>query len=129
AIGVIWEGFGNALVDRGFPDSKVHALPNWVDADRYKPLDPSAAPPAWDTARPAFRIVYAGNMGLAQGLGNLLEAAARMPRDVNVRFVLIGDGVEAAALRADASRRQLSDVEVVPFPQPEAVPAVLAAAR
>src|SRR5262249_27160119 len=128
AIRVISEGIRNALLDRGGPESKVHVLPDWGDTRRLQPLDPSAATPAWDTARPAFRIVYAGNMGLAQGLGNLLEAAARMPRDVNVRFVLIGDGVEAAALRADASRRQLSNVEFVPFRQPEEMPAILAAA-
>lgn len=128
AIRVISEGFRTVLLDRGVPESKVHFLPNWVDTDRYKPLDASAATPVWDVDRPAFRVIYAGNMGLAQGLDNVLQAAARMPADANVRFVLIGDGVEADALRAEASRLQLANVEFVAFRKPEEMPAILAAA-
>jgi glycosyltransferase involved in cell wall biosynthesis len=128
AIRVISEGFRRVLLDRGVPASKVHFLPNWVDTERYRPLDGSAAHPVWNTDRPAFRIVYAGNMGLAQGLDNLLQAAARMPDVSEVRFVLIGDGVEADALRARAAQLQLSNVEFVSFRQPEEMPAILAAA-
>ena len=128
AIRVISEGFRRVLLDRGVPESKVHFLPNWVDTDRYKPLEASAAHPVWNLDRPAFRIVYAGNMGLAQGLGNVLQAAARMPAASHVRFVLIGDGVEAGALRAEAARLQLANVEFVAFRKPEEMPAILAAA-
>jgi glycosyltransferase involved in cell wall biosynthesis len=128
AIRVISEGFRGVLLSRGVPEGKVHFLPNWVDTDRYKPLDPADATPAWDTGRPAFRIVYAGNMGLAQGLDNVLQAAARLPAAAPVRFVLIGDGVEAETLRSTSERMGLSNVEFVPFRQPEEMPAILAAA-
>src|SRR5262249_59777869 len=67
AIRVISEGFRNALLDGGVPESKVHVLPNWVDTDRYKPLDPSAPTPAWDTARPALRLVLPVDRGLPAG--------------------------------------------------------------
>jgi len=128
AIRVISEGFRTALVSRGVPDSKVHLLPNWVDTDRYAPPDRSAPKPAWDTTRAAFNIVYAGNLGLAQGLDNLLEAAARIPAAARVHVVLIGDGVDAGALRQKAATRQLSNVEFVPFQTPDGMPAILAAA-
>jgi len=128
AIRVISEGFRRVLLSRGVPESKVHFLPNWVDTDRYKPLDASAATPVWSTDRPAFRIVYAGNMGLAQGLDNLLQAAARMPAASTVRFVLIGGGVEADTLRDRAAGMKLANVEFVAFRKPEEMPAILAAA-
>lgn len=128
AIRVISQGFKNVLLSRGVPESKVHFLPNWVDTDRYKPLDASAGTPVWKTDTPAFRIIYAGNMGLAQDLDNLLQAASLMPAESNVRFVLIGDGVEADALRAGAARLQLSNVEFVAFRKPEEMPGILAAA-
>lgn len=120
-IRVISQGFRHHLVERGVPESKIHVIPNWVDVDRYKPMAPAAS----DDSR-AFRIVYAGNLGLAQGLDNVLAAAARLPRESRVTFVLVGDGVDADALRAQAASMQLGNVEFTGRKAPEEMPQVLA---
>jgi glycosyltransferase involved in cell wall biosynthesis len=60
-----------------------------------------------------YVVGYAGNMGIAQGLGIVLDAAERL-RDQDVRFVLVGDGPLAGELRSERDRRGLDTVELRP---------------
>jgi glycosyltransferase involved in cell wall biosynthesis len=58
-----------------------------------------------------FTVGYTGNLGIAQGLGIVLDAADRL-RDRDVRFRLIGDGPLRAELAAEIARRDLENVEL-----------------
>lgn len=55
-------------------------------------------------------FVYAGNMGIAQGMGVLLDLAERLRDRQDVGFLFVGRGSDAQRLRADAARRQLDNV-------------------
>jgi glycosyltransferase involved in cell wall biosynthesis len=57
-----------------------------------------------------LRVLYAGLLGLPQGLDTLLRAAKLLERE-NVRFALAGDGPDAARLRQLARDLGLSKVE------------------
>ena len=71
-------------------------------------------------------MVYAGTVGLAQGIGTLLEAAALLPADVRIRIV--GDGVERPGLEARARAMNLTNIAFhLSVPRVE-IPAILAAA-
>ncbi len=70
---------------------------------------PDVPPPA---AGP-FVVGYAGNLGIAQGLGIVLDAAEAL-RYESVRFVLLGDGASKAELVAEADRRGLRNLEFRP---------------
>jgi glycosyltransferase involved in cell wall biosynthesis len=61
-----------------------------------------------------FVVGYAGNIGIAQGLDIVLDAADRLRRDgVNdVRFAIVGGGPLAAAFEAERERRGLESVTV-----------------
>jgi glycosyltransferase involved in cell wall biosynthesis len=103
------EGIRTALAARGVPTGKLVTIHNWAEAE--SPTMDQAAPLAPDR----FVVVYGGNLGKAQGLGAVLEAAARLkdPRpDILIR--LYGDGVEAAALRAQAKALNLRNLEIHP---------------
>lgn len=69
---------------------------------------PSAAPPTGP-----FTVGYAGNFGIAQGLGIVLDAADEL-RDRDVRFVLAGAGPLQNELRHERDRRGLSAVDIRP---------------
>jgi glycosyltransferase involved in cell wall biosynthesis len=104
------EGIRATLAARGVPAEKLVTIRNWAEAE----------PPAVDQAAPLvphrFVVVYGGNLGKAQGLGTVLEAAARLEGlrpDVLIR--LYGDGVEASALRARAQALDLSNLEIHPY--------------
>lgn len=60
-----------------------------------------------------FVVGYAGNFGLAQGLGIVLDAADRL-RGEDVRFALLGDGPLAAELAEERERRDLDSVTFRP---------------
>lgn len=83
-------------------DKSVH-LPNGA-------LDELVAwPPSDPPARAQFVVGYAGNLGIAQGLGIALDAAQLLPGG-GVRFVLLGAGAVAAELRAQIAQRDLANV-------------------
>ena len=126
-IRVISKGFRSELLQRGVLADKVHVIPNWVDVDRYKPLPRESSSAADGGVRP-FRIVYAGNLGLAQGLENVLDAAACLPELSPIRFVLIGDGVDAEALQSRAAAMRLKNVEFPGRFPPEDMRRILAGA-
>lgn len=82
--------------------------------------------PAREESRP-FLVGYVGNLGVAQGLDAVLDAADRL-RDARVRFLLVGDGPRAAELRSDRDRRGLDNVDLRPGVPPDRVAEFLLAA-
>ena len=77
------------------------ALDELLDVPR-PPRDPGAP----------FTIGYAGNFGIAQGLGIVLDAAERLD---GVRFLLVGEGPVKEAFTAERDARGLRDrVEIRP---------------
>ena len=77
----------------------------------------------WDEA---FTVVYAGTVGLAQGIGTLLEAASLV--DERVRIRIVGEGVEKPGLEARARTMKLRNVTFHPSVPRNDVPGILAAA-
>ena len=96
-----------AHIDRVAGRSVAVHLPNGA-------LDELLALPAQPPPGGAeFRVGYAGNLGIAQGMGIVLEAAEGL-RGEPVRFELVGDGPLAAELRAEVARRGLESIRFTP---------------
>jgi glycosyltransferase involved in cell wall biosynthesis len=73
-------------------------------------------------------VLYAGLHGLAQGLEQLVEAAARLRDQSQFRLVLVGDGPEKAKLVEDARRRGLTNIDFLEPRTFAEMPGLLAAA-
>lgn len=122
-------GILRSIQDR-FPTVRTYHLTNGVDTMAFTPDRSTAA--ARDRMRGSndqIVAAYAGLHGLAQGLDQVVEAAARISGDARgVRFVLIGDGAEKAMLQVMARERGATNIEFMD-PQPKAeLPALLASA-
>ncbi len=120
AITVIAPRMRARLIAKGVVPAKVHVIPNFVDPERIAP-----APRHNDFSRRhgvdgVFAITYAGNMGPAQGLDVVIDAARLMDPDDAVRFLLIGEGSLRAGLTADAAALPQRNVTVLPY-QPNAL--------
>jgi glycosyltransferase involved in cell wall biosynthesis len=90
------EGIRRALVGRGVPNEKVSLIYNWAVAE------PQAVEQDALGERP-FTLVYGGNFGRAQQLGNLLEAASILEGErPDIRIQLFGSGIDEADLRRQA---------------------------
>lgn len=116
-------------ISKGVDVSQMLFTPNWVDTTFVSP-DASGA-----RFREKFGItdaqkvvLYSGNIGRKQGLSMVLEAAACYGHDVNVQFVIIGNGSHKAELAQQAKRLALTNVQfgdLVPY---EDLPELLAMA-
>lgn len=110
AITVISPGFKRNLISKGMPAEKIHVIPNWADEEIYRPVPRDEALAAEHGLAGRFNVVYGGNMGAAQGMHNVIEAATLLRDLPDVQFVLIGDGVDEDALRKMVRERQLDNV-------------------
>jgi colanic acid biosynthesis glycosyl transferase WcaI len=112
-IAVQSPGFKRLLLERGVPPAKVEVIFNWADEQSLK-FPQGQLPPAFPGAD-RFSVVFAGNIGKAQALDSLIEAAAILHgRGSRVTFVLLGSGVEVDGLRAEAAKRELANVVFLP---------------
>jgi glycosyltransferase involved in cell wall biosynthesis len=55
-------------------------------------------------------FVYAGNMGVAQGMDILLDLAERLRERADIGFLFVGRGSESARLREEAAQRGLGNI-------------------
>lgn len=127
AVTVIGEGMRRAVVAKGVPEEKVRLVPNFVDVDWLVPGPSRNGFRTEFELGEAFVVSYAGNMGYAQGLEVLLDAAERLRAQPDILLVLVGDGVLRASLQQAAAERGLSNVRFVPHQPYARVPEIYAA--
>lgn len=127
-VRVLSEGFRQAIRARGVADSKILLIWDWLDPDFIRPM-PRANPFSihWGLDR-SFVVMYAGNMGLSQGLESVLSAAAVLSVQPEIQVVLVGDGAGRTALQERALSSGLTNVRFLPFQRPQTLPLVLASA-
>jgi glycosyltransferase involved in cell wall biosynthesis len=113
AISVVSPGFKRNLIEKGVPDHKIHVIPNWADEALYRPVGRDPQLGAEFGLAGHRNIIYAGNMGPAQGLETLIQAANLLRDDLKTRFTLIGDGISLPELKAEAERLQLPNLRFI----------------
>lgn len=112
-IVVLSPGFKRLLIERGVPESKVDVIYNW--ADEASLTAPQGTLPESFPKGDQFRIVFAGNMGKAQALDSVLDAASLLQaQGSRVCWVLLGGGVEVGRLQRRAAEMQLRNVVFLP---------------
>jgi colanic acid biosynthesis glycosyl transferase WcaI len=106
----------------------AEVITNGVNIERFGPQYADDEARALLGTKDRITFVYAGVMGVAQGLDRILDVAARV-RDLDqVQFILIGEGAERESLKRRVEVEELHNVQVL-GPQPkERIPALLAAA-
>ncbi|UNB54394.1 glycosyltransferase [Mycolicibacterium sp. YH-1] len=120
--------FGNQLVQRLQADpAKITTIRNWTHVESTDESDRAASRGRLGWADNETVVLHAGNMGVKQGLENVIRAAQVADNDnLNLRFVLMGDGNQRCTLEEMA--RQTSHLEIRdPLPQGDYVAALKAA--
>lgn len=93
-------------------------LPTTTVADR----EPELLLPA------GFNVVFAGNLGTVQALDTVLDVAALLNDEPDIRFVLLGSGSRSAWLAAEIARRALTNVVLPGRFDSDAMPGILSQA-
>lgn len=115
-INALTPAFKEKLIkDKNIPESKIIMIPNAADFSMSDNLLEN-----FDSAK--FKkdlgldgklvIVYVGAHGRANGLDQILETA-KILKNKNVIFLLIGDGMEKQALMDKAKREKIENVQFV----------------
>jgi len=114
-ITVLSPGFKEELIRRGIPAEKIDVVYNWFDETSIE-----IAQLAWGSVKPKefsgkFVVLFAGAMGLAQGLDTVLDCA-RFCKTIlpDVQFVLVGGGVDKQRLQKKAEDMALENVTFLP---------------
>ncbi len=111
---VLGEDMRERVVRRGIDPKKIVIVPNWVDTRHVRPL--SAVSPlrqAWQLDG-RFVVMYSGNLGLSQGLEQVLHAAQELSEEP-VSFVFVGEGAAKAGLQARTVALALGNVLFLPY--------------
>lgn len=116
AAGIIVVGrdMEDLLAGQGVPRSKIRYVPTWA-SDQILSEEQQARTRtlmAWDEQ---FVVMHAGNLGPAQDLDTVLDAAAFVSDDPQVLFVLMGDGAARPHLQQRVDVEKLTNVRFLDY--------------
>jgi colanic acid biosynthesis glycosyl transferase WcaI len=115
------------LLDAGVPASKLPVVANGVDLDQVTEVS-CAAKRAELGLHGKFVVLYAGLIGIAQGVEIAAHAAESLRDQNDVHFLIVGDGVCRGELARRVEEHSLKNVTMLPQQPREEVPGFLAAA-
>ena len=111
---VIHERFGKYLSKTlGVSAEKIEVVRNWTHLEPGAPKDIAAIRKSFGWQPDETVVLHAGNMGVKQGLENVVHAADLAQQQVSaVKFVLLGNGSQRGELQAlGADLNQLQFIE------------------
>ena len=92
--------------------AKIRYFPSWAE-DVF--MDDSVKPaPEVPELTDGFTVVFAGNIGEAQDMPAVLDAAERLKDNASIRWVIVGDGRKSDWLQAEVARRGLDKQVLLP---------------
>ena len=131
AIIVVTRGFINYLNnEEAVKDkSKVFWVSNGVDIDEVNPAPYNEGFAKKYALKNKFVVMYLGNWGKAQGLEIMLNAADYFKEKQDIRFVLVGAGVEREKLLKIKDNKKLDNVIFIPNQPRSKIPEIISVAN
>ena len=111
----VGEGYRLRLAEKGVPEEKMSVVMNGTDLAVYSPREKNSELLKKYGLDGKFVVSYIGTVGMACGLGCVLDAAEKVKvvgegEQRNVVFVIVGDGAARVQLEEEAKRRGLTNV-------------------
>ncbi len=110
------------------PSARTQVITNGVDPNRFGPEHADQASREMIGEEPGPVFIFAGLLGLAQGLDQILDLAKSLPSEAPGRFVLVGDGPARSDLEKRVSKEAIDRVKILPAQPRERIPSLLASA-
>ena len=114
---VISQDFKRNIMAKGVPEEKIEVIYNWVDENAIVPVkdEDNELFEEFGIGREKFRVVYAGNLGNAQNIEIIVEAAKRLKDKGNIEFVIFGTGGLEDEIKATKEKAQLDNLKILPL--------------
>ena len=105
------------------PSTPVKYLSNSVDDSFLSPApEHKVAIKALETG---FNVMFAGNIGSAQAIETIVDAAEKLKLNAQIKFVILGRGSKMDWLKTQISSRQLNNIVLAGHHPVEAMPHLL----
>lgn len=128
---VVTEGARQNLISKGVAPDKVTVMPHWFEPALFEgsetaDREQTRREHGWDGK---FVAVFAGNLGLVQGLETIVRAAECLRAEPGIRVAFVGDGADKSRLVQIVAALGLQEsVQFVARQPMTRMPAILAAA-
>jgi glycosyltransferase involved in cell wall biosynthesis len=105
-------GFLGSIAKYCNDKAKIRYFPSWAeDVFTDAKVQPAPEIPEWADG---FTVVFAGNIGDAQDMPAVLDAAERLKDIASIRWIIVGDGRKSDWLRSEVARRGLDEQVLLP---------------
>jgi colanic acid biosynthesis glycosyl transferase WcaI len=99
------KAFFDPITQLGIPKNKLYYLPNSAEGIFQSPVKDNAD--IIESMPDGFRVMFAGNIGVAQDFETILEAAELLREYPDICWVILGDGRQFEWLKNQISQRNL----------------------
>jgi len=123
-VSVLADGFKENLLRKGVAAEKISVIPACTDTDFVQPLAHGSKFRALWGLQGKFVVLYTANIGLPQGLDNVLRAAQLLMDYPDIAVVFVGEGNAKLALQAMVRNEKITNVYFFPLQAREEVPDV-----
>jgi colanic acid biosynthesis glycosyl transferase WcaI len=127
-VTVISESFRKNLLEKGVPEEKISIIPNFTDISFITPQPKRNPFSIRQNIADKFVVLYAGNMGISQGLETVLDAANLLKGFEEIEFLMIGNGAGRDRAQSYLSGLGLRNVCFLPYQPREDLPAIYGSA-
>lgn len=101
-----------AAVSALAPGKTIAYYPNSVDATFGEPPDPRVVLPKVEALETGFSVVFAGNVGVAQAVEVIVEAAELLKSHSGISFIVFGQGSRWDWMREQVAMRGLTNLHL-----------------
>lgn len=114
---VISNDFKHNIMAKGVPEEKIEVVYNWVDENAITPVkdEENEIFEEFGISRDKFRVVYAGNLGNAQNIEIIVNAARKLKDNKQIEFIIFGKGGLEDEIRAAKQREHLDNLTILPL--------------
>lgn len=95
-------GFVSSINAKGITGDRISYFPNWCEPEYGATHPLPVALPA------GFRVMFAGNVGVAQDFETILSAAEKVKPFRDIHWIIVGDGRRLEWVREEVARRGLA---------------------
>ncbi len=115
-ISLISEEFRRIIISKGGinPD-KLSVTPVWADPEEMDRARAVSEIPEMNHLTEKFLILYSGNLGTTSNLTDLVNAADKLKTNENIKFLIVGEGVQKQNLERLVIQKGLSNVDFVTY--------------
>jgi colanic acid biosynthesis glycosyl transferase WcaI len=127
-VRILSKSFSPILVRRGIKESKLALIYDWVDTVVVRPMSKKNEFVLENELANKFILLYAGNIGLVQGLDSIIEAAKILSTDPKLCFLFVGDGAGKNKLVEKTKKLNLTNVRFISYQPRDRMPEVYSSA-